>query len=478
MISIDFDAKTGKGIISGDRFSEIREYFSVENPSAKFNRSFYIPKRLYCIAPTGLFDIGMAHEIKDFLKRKNYSDDIKFSDAALEKLYPKLEKPVIERLALPLRDYQIQAVQKCMNSGRGIVLYGTGAGKTLIIATLVENFYLHSKDIKKFKCLIIVPDLSLVNQTYTDFASYNTSFNVTRWTGNIKPDLSANVIVANIDILRSKFEQNKWIQDIDLLIIDEAHKLGKGNKSSKLIEKIKTSNKFGFTGTLPEDSSDKWNVIGKIGPILIEKSSFELREEKFLTTVHVNMINLSYNDKPANIVNTGNPTDDYHNELIFISSNPFRNKVIQTTCNNFKNNILILINNISHGQHLYDLFSLNLKDKQVFFIRGEVEVEERDKVKAIMEASNNVVCIAVSAIFSTGVNIKNIHMIIFAAGGKSFIRTVQSIGRGLRLNDNKEDLKIIDICDQLQYGKGHASKRREIYDNEKISFSQHIIKEK
>jgi superfamily II DNA or RNA helicase len=141
----------------------------------------------------------------------------------LEKLYPKLEKPVIERLALPLRDYQIQAVQKCMNSGRGIVLYGTGAGKTLIIATLVENFYLHSKDIKKFKCLIIVPDLSLVNQTYTDFASYNTSFNVTRWTGNIKPDLSANVIVANIDILRSKFEQNKWIQDIDLLIIDMPH---------------------------------------------------------------------------------------------------------------------------------------------------------------------------------------------------------------------------------------------------------------
>jgi superfamily II DNA or RNA helicase len=95
-----------------------------------------------------------------------------------------------------------------------------------------------------------------------------------------------------------------------------------------------------------------------------------------------------------------------------------------------------------------------------------------------MESTNNVVCIAVSAIFSTGVNIKNIHMIIFAAGGKSFIRTVQSIGRGLRLNDNKEELKIIDISDNLQYGEEHSSKRKEIYNNEKISYSEHIIKEK
>jgi len=137
-----------------------------------------------------------------------------------------------------------------------------------------------------------------------------------------------------------------------------------------------------------------------------------------------------------------------------------------------------LINNINHGQHLFDLFSKNLPDKQVYFIRGEVDVEDRDKVKAIMETSNNVVCIAISAIFSTGVNIKNIHMIIFAAGGKSFIRTVQSIGRGLRLNENKDELIIIDICDLLDYGSNHAEKRKEIYNKEKITFSQHLIKEK
>ena len=136
---------------------------------------------------------------------------------------------------------------------------------------------------------------------------------------------------------------------------------------------------------------------------------------------------------------------------------------------------MILLNNIDHGQHLYDLLSKNLKEKQVFFIRGEVEVEERDKVKKIMENNNNVVCIAISSIFSTGVNIKNLHMILFAAGGKSFIRTVQSIGRGLRLNENKDQLLIVDIADRLEYGTDHSNKRKEIYSEEKILYMEHEI---
>jgi superfamily II DNA or RNA helicase len=477
MIKLDYDEKKQKAIISGDRFSEIREHFSVENAAAKFNRSFYIPKRLYAIAPNGIFDIGLFSEIKKFLNEKQYNVEFDLSESFLEKINPKLDKPLIKRLALSLRDYQENTVIRCMEEGRGVALLGTGAGKTLTIATLIENFYLYSKDVKNFKCLIIVPDLSLVNQTYKDFLEYNVSYTHTRWTGSLTPDLNANVIIANIDIIRSKYDQNKWIQDVDLLIVDEAHKMGKGNKSSKILDKIKTPNKFGFTGTLPEDNIEKWNILGKLGDVLISKNSFELREEKYLASVHVKMLNLLYKDVPKPIINTGHTTDDYHNELIFISNNSFRNKVIQTTCNNFNNNILILINNISHGQHLFDLFTKNLINKKVYFIRGEVEVEERDKVKAIMESSNDVICIAVSAIFSTGVNIKNIHMIIFAAGGKSFIRTVQSIGRGLRLNENKDGLTIIDICDMLNYGSEHAQKRKEIYNKEKITFSQHLIKE-
>lgn len=478
MVKIDFDRTKGKGIISGNYFSEIREHFSVENPAARFNRGFFIPKRLYAIAPNGYFDIGLIGEIKNYIQEKYTNVLYNVTDEAQKEITPKLEKPLIKRLNLDLRDYQEEAVNKCLSEGRGVIVLGTGAGKTLTIATLIDNFYLYSKQLKNFKCLVIVPDLTLVNQTYKDFLEYNVSFSCTRWTGSIKPELDSNVIIANIDILRSKFEENKWIKDIDLLIVDEAHKMGKGNKSSKLIEKIKTPNKFGFTGTLPEDNLNKWNVIGKIGPVLITKSSYELREEKFLTTAHVKVLNLIYKDRPVRVSNKDNPTENYRNELIFISYNKFRNKVIQTTCNNFNNNVLILINNIDHGQHLFDLLSSNLANKKVFFIRGEVEVEERDKVKQIMEKENNVICIAVSAIFSTGVNIKNIHMIIFAAGGKSFIRTVQSIGRGLRLHDNKEELMIIDIADNLEYGYDHSNKRKKIYSEEKINYSEYQIEEK
>ena len=92
-----------------------------------------------------------------------------------------------------------------------------------------------------------------------------------------------------------------------------------------------------------------------------------------------------------------------------------------------------------------------------------------------MEVQQNVICVAISAIFSTGINIKNIHMIIFAAGGKSFIRTVQSIGRGLRLHENKVNLKIIDISDNLKYGKQHSDARIKIYDKEKIKYISHNL---
>jgi superfamily II DNA or RNA helicase len=474
---VDYDIKKGKGVLSGEDLQEVREYFSVYNEAAKFARSFFVPKRLYSISPMGHFDIGLSEEINEFLKSRS-KKPLQFTEAAFKELNPKLDKPIIKRLNLELRDYQEEAVNKCLSNGRGIVLLGTGAGKTLTIATLIDNFYLYSKNLQKFKALIIVPDLGLVNQTYNDFLEYNVSFSVTRWTGKLTPDLDANVIIANIDIIRSQFEQNGWIKCVDVLILDEVHKFNRGNKCTKLLDKIKTPNKFGLTGTLPEDNLDKWTVIGKVGSVLIKKSSHELREEKFLTNATIKIFYLNYLNPPKKIRDVLDPTENYRNELQFLSYNAFRNKVIQKTCENFKNNSLILLNNIDHGQHLFDLLSNNLKDKQVFFIRGEVDVEERDKVKQIMEKNNNVICIAISSIFSTGVNIKNLHMILFAAGGKSFIRTVQSIGRGLRLNENKEKLLIIDIADLLEYGKEHSNKRIEIYNSEKIEFEKHIIKEK
>jgi superfamily II DNA or RNA helicase len=120
----------------------------------------------------------------------------------------------------------------------------------------------------------------------------------------------------------------------------------------------------------------------------------------------------------------------------------------------------------------------NLTDKEVFYIKGEVEVSDRERIRKIMEYKNNVICIAISKIFSTGINIKNLHYIIFGGGGKSKIKTLQSIGRGLRLHTSKSTLYIIDIADQFYYGMQHQLKRQEFYEQENITYQKIKINEK
>lgn len=473
-MKVDFDFKKNKALLVGPKFDEIKEHFSIYNPAKRFSKSFYTPKRLYAISQNGYFDIGLVHEIQKYMDERSYGK-IQITDNAKSVLYPKLDKTLINRLNKPLRDYQTEAVEKCLGNGRGVCLMATGAGKTLTMASLIDNFYLYSKDLKKFKCLVIVPDLGLVSQTFKDFQEYNVSFKATMWTGSNKPDMDSNVFIANIAILQSKFEINEWLRDVDLLIVDEAHKLCKGNKIVKIVDLIKTTNKFGFTGTLPEDKLDQWNVLGKIGPILIQKSSFELRSDNYLTNVEIKIFHLKYKIGAARRM--GDSETAYPNELEYIYGSNFRNKLIEKVCTSIKNNLLILVNHIKHGQLLADVLTAALPDKKIYFIRGDVEVEERERVKKLMEENNDVICIAISSIFSTGVSINNIHYILFASGGKSFVRIVQSIGRGLRLNQNKSKLIILDLADNLYYGSKHASKRREIYDLEKINYADHIINE-
>jgi superfamily II DNA or RNA helicase len=474
-MKVEFDVSKHKAILLGKHLPEVREHFSIYNPAAKFSRSFFTPKRLYAITPNGYFDIGLTEEISKYLL-ENRGIKLEISDLVKSKLNPKLDKPLICRLNKELRDYQLEAVTKSINIGRGVCLMGTGAGKTLTMASLIDNFYLHSKNIKKFKCLVIVPDLGLVSQTYNEFIDYNVSFNVTMWTGSNKPDMDAEVFIANIAILQNRFSQNEWLKDVDLLIVDEAHKLNRGNKIVKIVDSIKTNNKFGFTGTLPEDKLDQWNLLGKIGPVIISKNSFELRSNNYLTNVEVKVLNINY--KIGNKLRLGDSESAYANELNYIYNSSYRNNIIEKTCSFYKNNILILVNHLTHGEILLNLLSEKLQDKKVYFIKGEVEINQREEIKKLIESNDNIICIAMSSIFSTGVSVNNIHYIIFASGGKSFVRTVQSIGRGLRLNKNKEKLIILDFADNLYYGSKHSEKRKEIYELETIPYTEKIISEK
>jgi len=458
-----------------DDLDNIREHFSVKDETARFRMRgrarFYSNSRIYCITPTGLFEPGLFFDILTYIKQEYPNIDCQIDEDILPIVKPAYkEERSYDNLKFPLRDYQLDSVKEALKFGRGIIKLGTGGGKTLTIASLLMSLYSNNP---KVKILILVPDLGLVNQTYNDFIEYNVLFKFTRWTGKIKPDLTANCVIANRGILQSQFDDNDWIKYIDVLVVDECHTIKKSNKVSKIVNKIHTFNKFGLTGTLPDDKPEQWNVIGKLGKVIYDKDSYQLRLESYLTNVDIKVINIGYKDKPLVVSGSNN----FKAELDFIYTNNFRNNVIKNICSKFNNNSLILVNHLAHGDALFDDLS-QIDNKKVYFVKGEVEVGERDKIKKIMETNNDVICIAMSSIFSTGVNIKNIHMIMFASGGKSFIRTIQSIGRGLRLHESKDKLIIIDLADKLKYGTRHSNKRKEIYNTEKINYNITDIVEK
>jgi superfamily II DNA or RNA helicase len=458
-----------------DGLDNIREYFSVKDDTARFRLKgrarFFANSRIYCITPTGLFEPGLFFDILTYIKREFPNEEIELGVGIFDIVKPMYKDiNAYDNLKYNLRDYQLTSVKEALKFGRGIIKLGTGGGKTLTIASLLMSLYSNNT---KIKILIIVPDLGLVSQTYNDFEDYNVLFKFTKWTGKIKPDLTANCIIANRGILQSQFESNDWIKNVDVLVVDECHTIKKSNKISKMVGKITTNNKFGLTGTLPDNKPDEWNILGKLGKVIYDKDSYELRLESYLTNVDIKIIDVNYKDKPLYVSGSNN----FKTELDFIYNSEFRNNVIGNISKKFNNNSLILVNHLVHGDALYNKLS-QIDGKQVYFVKGEVEVEERDKIKKIMETNSNVICIAMTSIFSTGINIKNIHMIMFASGGKSFIRTIQSIGRGLRLHESKNKLTIIDICDKLRYGIRHNDKRKEIYNSEKINYSITEIVEK
>jgi len=474
MINFDYIKASGKLHIRCDDsslYDSIREHFSAENDGARFARRFnrFAPRRKYVISNLGSCELGLYWDIRQYLIKNQINIQVNITPALQKAIDVGLDKPMHKDFAFDLREYQEEVIDKAMRLGRGTCVLGTGAGKTFTTAALIENYFRYSPDPDTFKCIMLVPDLGLVQQTYEEFINCGTTYKLTKWTGKTKPDFTANVIIANIGIIQSRFEDNDWIKHIDLLVVDECHKITSGNKISKIVKKIKTPNKYGFTGTLPEKQIDKWSIIGKLGPVIYEKSSYELRMEDYLANVNVKVLKLNYKDKIRY-----ETQDRYREELNFIYESFDRNTFLSKLVGKLPNNTLILVNHIKHGEALMNYLS-TLADKQVYFIRGEVDVEEREKIKGIMERECNVICVAISAIFSTGVNIKNLHNIVFAAGGKSFVRTVQSIGRGLRKHDSKSKLVIIDICDNLPYGIKHNEKRKEIYESEKIRYTESTV---
>lgn len=497
-VIIDWDVKYHKCIIVSDHLDVIREHFSAKNESAKFLKMkmgplAFIKDRDYVIKPSGRFDSGLFFEIVKFLKGDNNQYDIIITDLLKDNLLNAYNIPETEiaKLRIPLREYQNQTICRALYFGMGNIVIGTAGGKTLTMATLIETILSHQPT----TCLVVLP-AQLVEQTYTDFISYGIDpERITKWVGEIDLNNIPPIIVASSKTLETqlvtfktikdelkentKLRQKQWkkrkdkllniFDTIDLVLIDEVHGLRKDNTLNRIIDYLKTIHKYGFTGTMPEEKIDEWNIIGKIGPIIKEVTSVQLREEHYTSSVYANLIKIDYVNKPERIVGKSeNIIDAYKKECEFIIRNKYRNHVICSIANKLDNNILILVNSLEQGEILFEKLKWNNSNKIVYFIKGEVPTTEREQVRTVMEEHNNIICIAMSKIFATGINITNIHYILFALAGKAKIRMLQSIGRGLRLHKDKISLEIFDIVDNLHYSMKHFEKRMFYYTKEKI----------
>lgn len=467
---ITFDYKPTKRqaqlITDSDTIGMIRNHFSVKNDGAFFAKKKgkrFVKDRKYAITPTGLFDFGFYGEILKYL-RDNQITDITFTDEFRNRLKCGIGKFDFEdNLKYDARYYQKDSIIAGLEKGYGIFLLATGAGKSLTQALLVEN-YMRKVSNDAFKCLIIVPGLSLVNQLQNDFLEYQATFTYSGWSGD-NPLQETQVVICNTQNLAAKFIDNPWIFDVDLLIVDECHGVNSDANLSKIINKVKTPNKFGFTGTLSDKLLDQWKTIGTFGPVIYEKKSKELRDENFLSNVSINVLRLNH-PKTYKL--------NYKQELEYLYNNEKRNNFIYKLADKINGNVLIMVNHLDHGDSLLSVMS-NRLDRSVYFVKGEMEVEERQKIIDMMEKNDNIICIAMSSIFSTGINIKNLPNIMFVGLGKSFIRVVQSIGRGLRLHENKDKLRIFDIIDNTKYSSSHALYRQQIYDEEDIQWTERTI---
>ena len=439
----------------------IRNHFSCENKNARHMRrkGYFVADRFYSITPSGRFDIGLFFPIYKYMKEVLGLDDICVDKELLKKTNPIQSDIEIEYLDYEPRDYQKEMCEKAFKFGRGIFEVATGGGKTYGMAVICHNL-IKNKIAKKI--LVIEPDLGLVEQVYDEFQKSGVKNYVKKYTGEHDFDGDCEIVIANMGVLNARGTEK--IDDCDAILMDEAHKYKRGNKINKILDKMDASIRFGFTGTLPDEKENVLCIEGKIGPVIYKKTSVDLKE--YLSSAICNVIELNYENEPEWL-----PPDDlkrYRQEYQFLVENNSRNKIISTLSCNLQNNTLVLIDRIQHGLELENILERTCENKKVFFIRGNVDVESRNEIRKLMESKNDVICIAISSIFATGVDIRNLHNIILANAGKAKIRLLQSIGRGLRLHPNKQKLMLIDLADQLYYGKKHFDKRMEIYNKEEI----------
>jgi len=455
---------------------ELYDFFSFEVPGAKFmpavrNRFWDGYIRLFNIKTHRIY-VGLFPYIHEFCKEHNYQLE---TDGEVNRAENRTFDEIKEwskLLDLPFepRDYQIEAVQRAVSKGRRLLVSPTASGKSLIIYML-HRWYEHKKaratGEDDCKTLIIVPTTSLVEQMSKDFAEYGYDQPICKiYSGQEYFD--ANVTISTWQSFSKA--PKEWMNQYDVVVGDEAH-LFKAKTLTSILEKMKdVTYRFGTTGTLDNSQVHRLQLEGLFGPYAQVVSTYDLMEEGTVAKLGIHCLILNHPKQPKM---------KYMEEMDYLVSNDKRNNFIFNLVKSLKGNTLVLFQYVEkHGVVLYNMMQPQLKDR-LHYVYGGTDAKDREEVRGLVESSNNGVILASYGTFSTGINIRRINNIVFASPSKSKIRNLQSIGRGLRISDDKTEVKLYDIADNLNgdnFTLRHLKDRINIYSSEGFDYQIHEIK--
>ena len=455
---------------------ELSEHFQFEVPGAKFmpqyKKKVWDGKiRLYSPG-TGEIYVGLYDYLLEYLDQKGYEYAIKDSkffgipNEEEEYVSPESVASFVRSLGLPfkIRDYQLKALFTAIKQRRKLLLSPTGSGKSLIIYGLVRWHIKAEREI-----LIIVPTVSLVSQLTQDFKDYGWKADhyVHQIMGGKERYVEAPVVISTWQSIYK--EPKKFFERFDVIIGDEAH-LYKAKSLSGILNKCHDARyRIGLTGTLDGMYSHQLVLEGLFGRCDRVTTTVDLMKKGQLTPLKVKCLLLQHGHVPF---------DTYQQEMDYIVSHPKRNNLICNLAEDIGGNTLILFNYIEkHGDPLWEMLNTKVsKDRKIFFIHGGVDAVEREEARKICELEKDAIILASYGTFSTGINIRNLHNVIFASPSKSRVRNLQSIGRVLRKGDNKAQAVLYDIADDCSRGSRHnytlrhLIERLKIYEEEKFDY--------
>lgn len=379
---------------------------------------------------------------------------------------------------IKLRYYQVEAANKLLECGYGVCVAGTGAGKTLLNAVLVDAY-----GQKGLSSITIVPTSDLIGQTKEQFLDLN--MDVGEYSGDNK-DIKHLHVVSTWQALQNN---PSILRNFQVVIVDECHSLG-GKILLDLLVKHggHLQYRFGLTGTMPKEEANIMAVHIAVGPVRYEIPAYQLIEEKYLAKMDIDIYQLKedFHGEYKSYLETTNDNPplsytkfkneyfaEYTDEKRFLQTDKERLQwmvdYIELKRDEGRGNVLCLVNGIAFGR------KLESEIEGAIFIYGEDSRKVRKEVYDLFNNNNNLVVIATAKIARLGLNIKRIFNLMFIDVGKSFITVIQSIGRGLRRAPDKEYVKVSDICSDMKYAKRHLQERIKYYREAKYPYKKHSI---